>query len=162
MKAKCQIFQCQNLMSEDDEDVSMTKAKCQILQCQNLTSEDAEDRPPFDLEERTFQFALEVRECIDRNRWRRSQWPDISQLLRSSGSVASNYTEANNAFSKADFRHRIGIAKKEAGESRLWLRLLGSTTHDDPAVRDLRHLFKESDELTRIFAKIHRSSSGTD
>lgn len=120
----------------------------------------SEEEPSYDLEERTFQFALAVRRCIDGNRWRRSQWRDVDQLLRSSGSVAANYTEANNAFSKQDFRHRIGVTKKEAGESKLWLRLLGSTSSPAQSVTtDLRELFREADELVRIFAKIHRSSA---
>ena len=118
-----------------------------------------DDDPRYDLEERTFRFALEVRLCIGRHRWSREQWTDVEQVLRSSGSVAGNYTEANNAFSKADFRHRIGICKKESGESKLWLGLLGGTSRDEPRKVELRILFKEADELTRIIAKIHKSAS---
>ncbi len=121
-----------------------------------MENEDGE--PKYDLDERTFQYALEVRLCIARFRWSDAQWIDIKQLLRSSGSVAANYSEANNAFSKADFRHRIGICRKESGESRLWSRLLGSTTPDSEPKSQLRKLFKEADELTRIFATIHRGS----
>lgn len=118
-----------------------------------------DDEPRFDLEGRTFRFALEVRFCIGRHRWHREQWTDVDQVLRSSGSVASNYTEANNAFSKADFRHRIGICKKESGESKLWLGLLGATSRGEDQKAELRTLFKEADELTRIFATIHKSAS---
>jgi len=57
----------------------------------------------YDLEERTFKFALAVRACISSSRWNRAQWTDVDQILRSSGSVAANYVEANNAVSKADF-----------------------------------------------------------
>lgn len=107
----------------------------------------------FDLEERTFQFALAVRRLIGGHRWSREQWTDVDQVLRSSGSVASNYTEANNGVSSADFAHRLRISRKEASESRLWLRLLGETSPDDrkPALRDL---YREADELTRIFSSI--------
>ena len=115
-------------------------------------------RPEYDLEERTFQFALLVRECISNTKWSRVQWSDVDQLLRSSGSVAANYIEANNAVSKPDFLFRIRIAKKEASESKLWLRLLGATSKDEQAKVDLRGLFKESDELTRILATILRNS----
>lgn len=118
----------------------------------------SDEAPKYDLEERTFRFALELRRCVSRHSWKPEQWPDIKQVLRSTGSVASNYTEANNAFSKADFRHRIGICKKEAGESKLWLRLLGSTSQTSEAKSNLQELFKEADELVRIFQKIHGSS----
>lgn len=107
----------------------------------------------FDLEERTYQFALAVRRLIKAHTWAREQRTDIIQLLRSSGSVAANYAEANNPLSSADFSHRLRIAKKEAGESRLWLRLLGDTSEDErkPFLRDL---YREADALVRIFASI--------
>lgn len=112
----------------------------------------------YDLEERAFQYALAVRACIAGTKWSRVQWSDVDQLLRSSGSVAANYTEANNAVSKPDFLFRIRLAKKEACESKLWLRLLGATTENDHTKSTLRVLFKESDELTRILATILRNS----
>jgi four helix bundle protein len=120
------------------------------------SEEDGERK--FDLEERTFRFALDVRHCISAHRWTRAQWSDLKQLLRSSGSVAANYVEANNAASRPDFIYRIGVSKKEAVESRLWLRLLGATTSAGPQLDSLRPLYKESDELARIFAAILRSS----
>ncbi len=112
----------------------------------------------FDLEERTFRFALAVRQCVPGNRWTRLQWVDLKQLLRSSGSVAANYVETNNAASRADFIYRIGVSKKEAVESRLWLRLLGATSDASPALETLRTLYLEADELTRILAAILKSS----
>lgn len=120
--------------------------------------EHKEEERVFDLEERTFQFALAVRQCVSGHRWTRSQWVDLKQLLRSSGSVAANYVEANNAASRPDFIYRIGVSKKEAVESRLWLRLLGATTATESAKENLRDLYRESDELARIFAAILRSS----
>jgi len=41
-----------------------------------------------------------------------------------SGSVAANYTQADEALSDKDFLFRIKICRKEAKESGLWLRLL--------------------------------------
>ena len=94
-----------------------------------------EEEGKFDLEERTFQFALGVRQCLSVHRWKRAQWPDVNQLLRSSGSVAANYVEANNATSKPDFIYRIGVSKKECSESRL--RLLGATTSESSPLESL-------------------------
>ena len=117
-----------------------------------------DSRPGYDLEERTFQFALAVRSCIANSKWTRVQWSEVDQLLRSSGSVAANYIEANNSVSKPDFLFRIRIAKKEASESKLWLRLLGATSENEQTKASLRAKFKESDELTRILATILRNS----
>lgn len=116
------------------------------------------DGAEYDLEERTFQFALSIRRCIAGRKWSREQWTDVDQLLRSSGSVAANYIEANNAVSKPDFLLRIRIPKKEASETRLWLRLLGETSSDDTLKQTLRQLYRESDELSRILATILRNS----
>jgi four helix bundle protein len=43
---------------------------------------------------------------------------DSKQVIRSSGSVAANYIEANEALSKKDFLMRIKICRKEAKETR--------------------------------------------
>lgn len=51
----------------------------------------------------------------------------FEQLLKSSTSIGANYVEANNASSRADFRSKIFLAKKEASETRYWLKLLSQT-----------------------------------
>ena len=118
----------------------------------------SEENSKYDLEERTFRFALSLRKCLGEANWKPVQWTDVNQLLRSSGSIAANYTEANNAVSKPDFLHKIGISKKEAAESLLWLRLLAATTDELEITEKLRTLHTECDELTRILATIHRNS----
>lgn len=112
----------------------------------------------YDLEERSFCFALAARDCLAGGRWTRTQWTDVNQLLRSSGSIAANYIEANNSVSKSDFAYRISISKKESAESCLWLRLLGETTQPEPLKEILRTLYREADEITRILATILRNS----
>ena len=112
-----------------------------------------EEKKNFDLEERTFRFALAVRKFIGRHRWKLEQRTDVEQLLRSSGSVAGNYVEANNPVSTGDFIYRLKISRKESGESRLWLRLLGETSTDERKAT-LRDLYREADELARIFSAI--------
>jgi four helix bundle protein len=113
----------------------------------------SEREEKFDLEERTYQFALAVRKLVKSHRWSTEQRTDVTQILRSSGSVAANYVEANNPISSADFSHRLRIARKEASESRLWLRLIGETSDDDRKAT-LRYLYREADALTRILTSI--------
>lgn len=76
--------------------------------------------------------------------------PIINQLIRSSTSIGANYAEANNASSKTDFRNKIYIAKKEAGETQYWLRLLPQLLPDE----DFSQLQQEALELTLILQKI--------
>ena len=71
--------------------------------------------------------------------------------------VGANYIEANEALSKKDFRVRIKISRKEAKESRYWLRLLD--TGETSSVESERgHLVQEATELMCIFAAILRKT----
>ena len=63
--------------------------------------------------------------------------PLIEQLIRSATSIGANYTEADNAGSRSDFRNKIFIAKKEAAETRYWLNLLGEVVSDKEACKKL-------------------------
>lgn len=77
----------------------------------------------YDLEERTFKFAERCRDFIKKLPKTITNIEYSKQLTRASGSQAANYIEANESISKKDFAHRIKICRKEAKESRLWLRL---------------------------------------
>ena len=80
--------------------------------------------------------------------------PLISQLVRAATSVGANYCEADDAESKKDFRHKIGICRKETKESKHWLRMIAAAA---PEVRDdAASLWQEAKELNLIFGKIRR------
>ena len=83
----------------------------------------------------------------------------LRQLVRASGSVAANWIEADEALSKKDFLMRLKICRKEAKESRLFMRLLDAgLPKDKRSFRD--SLAKEARELTLIFFAIISKSSG--
>ena len=121
----------------------------------------ADDTPIYDLEKRTFQFALRVRHCIGKHKWPVQCWEDTPQLLRSSGSVGANYIEANDSVSDPDFIYRIKIYKKESKESRYWSRLLRACGPEQ-SKQELGEIQQEADELMRIFAKILINRGTTD
>ena len=111
----------------------------------------------YDLEDRTFEFAKRARAFVKRLPKTIANIEDGKQLVKASGSVGANYIEANEALSKKDFRMRIKICRKEAKESRYWLRLVD--TNDDQALEKERHsLIKESTELMKIFGSILQKS----
>jgi len=113
---------------------------------------------PYDLEERTYQFALSVRIFLKLHKWDPVSWSDVTQVLRSSGSVAANFVEANECISSNDKLYRLRISKKEAKESGLWLRLIeetNPTTQDQQA--ELSALKQEAGELVKILAVIIRN-----
>ncbi|MDD5543178.1 MAG: four helix bundle protein [Acidobacteriia bacterium] len=116
-------------------------------------SEKMENKRPVDLQERTFLFAKEVRDFVKRLSRTICNFEDGRQLVRSSGSVAANFVEANEALSKKDFLMRIKICRKEAKESQLWLRLIyEGTSGECPAAREA--LIAEARELVLIFSSI--------
>ena len=107
----------------------------------------------FDLEDRTFQFAGDVRKVIKAISKNVVYTGDRDQLARSSGSVAANYVEANEAISTKDFSMRIRICRKEAKESHMWLRLLKDQVGEHfPA--EIDRLIDESIQLVKIFNAI--------
>lgn len=107
---------------------------------------------PLDLEQRTFQFAESVRQFIKQLPRTISNVEDVRQLVRGSGSVAANWIEADEALSKKDFLLRVKICRKEAKESRLFLRLIDAATNTGATTRD--NLAKEARELVLIFSSI--------
>lgn len=122
----------------------------------NESQQPGPERSGFDLSERTARFGESVIEFslrVNRNAVTR---PLISQHVRSATSIGANYGEADEAGSKKEFRYRISLCKREARETKHWLRMLVAGV---PSVRDsARSFWKEADELTRIFASIYRSS----
>ncbi len=109
----------------------------------------------FDLEDRTFAFAKRTRALVKELPKTIGNVEDARQLVRSSGSVGANYIEANESLSKKDFVLRIKICRKEAKETRYWLRLIEATDHVGPE-RDA--LVQEAQELMNIFGAIVRKS----
>ena len=79
----------------------------------------------------------------------------ISQSVRAATSVGANYSEANEAESRLDFRHKISICAKEARETQHWLHMLAAACPEHKA--KARELWSEAKELTLIFGAIVRS-----
>ena len=109
----------------------------------------------YDLEERTLQFAKETIEFINNTPKTLPNIEIAKQLVRSAGSVGANYIEANESLGKKDFRMRIKICRKEAKESRYWLRLISCNSEGD---KDKANLIQESNEVMRIFGAILEKS----
>jgi len=111
---------------------------------------------PYDIRERTFQFAVQVLRAI-------RQLPDDSatrvvayQLAKSATSIGANVEEADGAESRRDFVHKMSIARKEARESRYWLRVVRAAILDN---KEFTALEQESDELVRILGAIIASAN---
>ena len=80
----------------------------------------------------------------------------ISQIVRAGTSIGANYCEADNAESRQDFIHKIGICKKEAKETRYWVHIIANA---NPGLKEkARPLWQEASELLYIFNTIIRNT----
>jgi len=116
---------------------------------------DEQRQKPYDLEERTLQFALRVRAFVKKLPRTLANIEDCKQLVDASGSVGANYIEANEALGRKDFAMHIKISRKESKESRFWLRLVdtGGNANLDQERADL---IAEATEFVKIFSSIVR------
>ena len=109
----------------------------------------------YDLEERTGRFGeriIEFVKTLERNEINR---PLSGQLIEAGTSIGANYMEADGAESKKDFKHKIAICKKEAKETKHWLRMIRKA-NPHKAV-ECHKLWQEAHELTLIFSSIFLS-----
>jgi four helix bundle protein len=110
------------------------------------------DKKKYDLEERTAQFGEAIIELVKTLAQNPINSPLVIQTVRAATSVGANYMEADGAESKKDFRHKISICKKEAKETKHWLRMIAKANPSRQA--DCQKLSKEAQELTLIFSSI--------
>lgn len=109
----------------------------------------------YNLEERTAQFGEDVIKFLKKVSPDTITRPLISQLVRSATSIGANYSEADDAESGKDFKHKIGICKKESRETKHWVRMIVVAC---PEIKeDAKKIWQEAKELNLIFnAIVHK------
>ncbi len=108
----------------------------------------------YDLEERTAKFGENVIKFCQQMPKNEITRPIINQLVKCGTSVGANYCEADDAESRQDFKHKIGICKKESREAKHFLRMVAVAT---PEMKDeARKLWLEAKELNLIFNSIYQ------
>jgi len=85
--------------------------------------EEPEAKPAYDLEERTARFGEMIIDFAKKIPLGPRTDRIISQLVGAGTSVGANYDEADDAVSKREFLKCIGTCKKEARESKHFLRM---------------------------------------
>ena len=110
----------------------------------------------YDLEERTALFGEAVIKFTKQIPVNPVTAPLIPQFIRAGTSIGANYCEADDAESRKDFNHKIGICKKESREAKHWLRIIVIAV---PELKEkARILWQEAKELNLIFNAIIHSS----
>ena len=108
----------------------------------------------YDLEERTAKFGEAVIKFCKKIPRSPITDPLVTQLIKCGTSVGANYCEADDAESKADFKHKIGICKKESREAKHFIRMIVIAV---PELKDAaKIIWQEAKELNLIFNKIYQ------
>ena len=120
-----------------------------------LVREQPETKRVYDLEERTAGFGeaiIDFAKAIPQNPITNRI---ITQLIGAATSVGANYVEADDAVSKKEFLKNIGTCRKEARETKHFLRMVVRAVQEmKPRARTL---WLEAKELHLIFSKIWRN-----
>ena len=82
----------------------------------------------------------------------------IFQIIKSSTSMGSNYTESMFALTKADFIHCLNICKKETAETLHWLEVL--LILNPKLSPDIESLKLEADGYLKIFISSIKTAQG--
>jgi four helix bundle protein len=117
----------------------------QESQC-TAEKKDSATKRPREILARSFAYALRAIKLYRYLQRRKdgAGWILGKQYLRAATSIGANIEEAQAGESRSDFIHKLGIAQKEARESRYWLHLLaGSGIVGREKLQPLRHKTKE-------------------
>ena len=108
------------------------------------------------IRERSFAFAIQIVELSKYLMNDKKEFVLSKQLLKSGTSIGANVREADNAESKPDFIHKMGIAQKEADETVYWIELLYAAKFLDKD--KFEQLIDEANQILKIIKSIILSS----
>lgn len=106
--------------------------------------------------EKSYQFSLRIVKLHLFLSKELKQFELSSQVLRSGTSVGTNVEEAMGGVSKKDFINKLGIAYKEARETKYWIRLIRDAELIDGSLAE--SLLTDCEELLKILYSIIRTS----
>jgi len=107
---------------------------------------------------RAYNFALEVIRITSALTKTPANIILIRQVIRSVTSIGANIEEALGGHTRADFAYCMNVAKKEARETRYWLRML-KDLNGSSYVAKFETLLKEVEEMINILTKIVKTST---
>ncbi len=115
---------------------------------------------PKDIRKRSFDYTLRAVKLYQhlQKQGDGAGWILGKQYLRAASSIGANIEEAEAGETRADFVHKLGIARKEARESLYWLRLLAES--GIVPKNQLNPLMQETEELVAVITAIILKSKG--
>jgi four helix bundle protein len=106
-----------------------------------------------ELEDRFQNYAKAVRNYCTRVKRDIINKEYIKQVIRSSGSVSANYTEASDDLGKADEKMKIKISRREAKETIKWIDLILTYENAD-LEKEKIILIDEGEQIRKILSAI--------
>ncbi len=110
----------------------------------------------YDLEERTARFGESIIDFCERIPLGPRTNRLVDQLTGCGTGIGGNYCEADDGLSKKDSIKGIGISRKEARETKFFLRMIARACPD--LKTDARRLWQEARELHLILSRIRRTA----
>ena len=112
-----------------------------------------------ELEDRFQNYAKAVRDFCTRVKWDIINKEYIKQVIRSSGSVSANYTEASDDLGKADEKMKLKTSRREAKETIKWLDLI-LTYGNAELDKEKLILLDEGEQIRKILSAIINKLGG--
>src|SRR5882762_55159 len=112
----------------------------------------AKEERKFDLEDRLIDFTAMIADVVEGLPNTKAANHIGGQMIRSGSSPALNYGEAQEAESRKDFIHKMGICRKELRETKVGLKIIIRKPYKE-VLSDSEKALKECLELLAIFSK---------
>ena len=106
-----------------------------------------------ELEGRFHNYAKAIRDYCTKVKWNIINQEYIKQVIRSSGSISANYTEASDDLGKADEKMKIKISRREAKETIKWIDLILTYENTD-LEKEKAGLINEGEQIRKILSAI--------
>lgn len=105
---------------------------------------------------KSFSFAVRIVKLYQYLLAEKKEYVLSKQLLRSGTAVGAMIREAEQAESKNDFIHKLGVAQKEINESIYWLELMHETSFLNE--EQFESINKDATELIRLLTSIIKAT----
>ena len=102
--------------------------------------------------DKSYKFAIRIIRLYLYLKKEKKEFELSKQIVRSGTSVSANVEESIRGLSRKDFTAKMGIAYKEARETKLWPRLLHDTDFISEAM--FSSLLTDCEELIKILTSI--------
>lgn len=104
------------------------------------------------------QFSVSVMRLAHAHSVDKALAPVFNQVIRSSGSIGANVTEAHGSISKAGFVRYFHIALQSANETKYWLEVISAYGLKEREV--LLNLIREVEEFIKIIIASLKTMKG--